>query len=302
MKLHRPTRPQYPVGGHFVDASANRTPNVANALHGDRDVEDAAGDQRAALRERQRDRGVCPGPFRGPRRWPHADDTQMSLADALVEGDPWTLARLAARFVGTFERDPRPWYAQFHDLLQGNIRWRRVPTAAPAREPAERVRDARRAHRPPAGCQRGEAPARILEAHVPGKWSQPWERTSMACPACTPRYRRPPPAGQCAHCCAPVWPSWGTWTRWRRSQWRRRSGSSEVDQDLPDALVRNLAPGPYGRDSLGALDRWLRLWRRTRVGPAGRIRSGDGARRARAAGGGGRSGGRVARLRVRMAP
>lgn len=51
----------------------------------------------------------------------YTDDTQMSLAiaEALVEGDPWTRESLAARYVAVFKRDPRAGYAsRFYDFLQ----------------------------------------------------------------------------------------------------------------------------------------------------------------------------------------
>jgi ADP-ribosylglycohydrolase len=51
----------------------------------------------------------------------YTDDTQMSLAiaEALVEGRPWTKAELAEKFVAAFKRDPRKGYARsFYEFLQ----------------------------------------------------------------------------------------------------------------------------------------------------------------------------------------
>jgi ADP-ribosylglycohydrolase len=50
----------------------------------------------------------------------YTDDTQLSLAiaEAIVEGAPWTREEIADRFVGVFRRDPRVGYSQrFYDLL-----------------------------------------------------------------------------------------------------------------------------------------------------------------------------------------
>src|SRR3954468_19001038 len=50
----------------------------------------------------------------------YTDDTQLSLAiaEAVVDGAPWTREELADRFVGVFRRDPRVGYSQrFYDLL-----------------------------------------------------------------------------------------------------------------------------------------------------------------------------------------
>src|SRR5687767_8038468 len=43
----------------------------------------------------------------------YTDDTQMTLAiaEAIVDGDPWTPLSLASRFVDCFKRDPREGYA-----------------------------------------------------------------------------------------------------------------------------------------------------------------------------------------------
>lgn len=51
----------------------------------------------------------------------YTDDTQMSLAvaEAIVEGRPWTKAELAEKFVAVFKRDPRKGYARsFYQFLQ----------------------------------------------------------------------------------------------------------------------------------------------------------------------------------------
>jgi len=56
--------------------------------------------------------GIIPGCY--------TDDTQMSIAiaEAIVEGDPWTPEVLALRFVTAFKRDPREGYAsRFYDFL-----------------------------------------------------------------------------------------------------------------------------------------------------------------------------------------
>ncbi len=56
--------------------------------------------------------GIVPGCY--------TDDTQMSIAiaEAIVEGDPWTPESLAQRFVTAFKRDPREGYAsRFYDFL-----------------------------------------------------------------------------------------------------------------------------------------------------------------------------------------
>lgn len=57
--------------------------------------------------------GIAPGHY--------TDDTQMSvaIAEAIVEGDPWTPLALATRFVSAFRRDPREGYAsRFFEFLQ----------------------------------------------------------------------------------------------------------------------------------------------------------------------------------------
>lgn len=51
----------------------------------------------------------------------YTDDTQMSLAiaEAIVEGRPWTKAELAEKFVAAFKRDPRQGYPRsFYLFLQ----------------------------------------------------------------------------------------------------------------------------------------------------------------------------------------
>jgi ADP-ribosyl-[dinitrogen reductase] hydrolase len=50
----------------------------------------------------------------------YTDDTQLSLAiaEAIVDGAPWTRQEIADRFVTVFRRDPRVGYSQrFYDLL-----------------------------------------------------------------------------------------------------------------------------------------------------------------------------------------
>lgn len=64
--------------------------------------------------------GYMRHPRHGTRAGEYTDDTQMSLAiaEAIVEGDPWTPEALAERFVAAFKRDPREGYAQrFHTFL-----------------------------------------------------------------------------------------------------------------------------------------------------------------------------------------
>lgn len=145
----------------------------------------------------------------------YTDDTQMSLAiaEALVEGDPWTRESLAQRFVDVFKRDPREGYAsRFHALLSevadgAELLARLIPDSARSgaamRAPpigaladtAEVIRraelQARITHDTPDGVAAAVASALCahyfvhrrgpkaelpdyLIAHVPGPWGEPW--------------------------------------------------------------------------------------------------------------------------------
>ncbi|MBX9400843.1 ADP-ribosylglycohydrolase family protein [Lysobacter sp. BMK333-48F3] len=144
----------------------------------------------------------------------YTDDTQMSLAiaEALVEGDPWTPQALAARFVDAFKRDPREGYASgFHAFLcevrdgadfLARIRPDSAKSGAAMRAPpigvlrsleevVERAAvQARVTHDTPGGIGSAVAAAlsvhyfvhalgakqdlgRFLSEHVPGPWQEP---------------------------------------------------------------------------------------------------------------------------------
>ncbi len=146
----------------------------------------------------------------------YTDDMQMSLAvaEAIVNGDEWTPANLARRFVQAFKRDPREGYAgRFYQFLcdiddADEFLEKIIPTsdksgaamrAAPVGifadmdEVLEKTRiQAAITHNTPDGIHAAQASAlmthyflynrgekahlgEFLEQHVPGDWNTPWQ-------------------------------------------------------------------------------------------------------------------------------
>lgn len=145
----------------------------------------------------------------------YTDDTQMSLAiaEAIIEGRPWTPLALADAFVRAFKRDPREGYAaHFHAFLlhvhdgahflaeiqptsdKSGAAMRSAPIGVfpTIGEVIERATvQAKLTHDTPDGIHAAVAAAllshyclyrlgpkrdagRFLEAHVPGEWARPW--------------------------------------------------------------------------------------------------------------------------------
>ena len=231
--------------------------------------------------------GIAPGDY--------TDDTQMTLAlaELLVDGAEWTPAVIAAKFVEVFHRDPRVGYAS---RFQGFLRVTRtgeefLATIRPDSDKSgaamrvtpvgllpsvDEVREyaavqARITHDTPGGITAAEAAALAVHychhelgplrdvtgwiSDVTGvNWTRPWSgkvgpKGEMAVRAALTAL-----AGELLRRCVAFTGDVDTVATIALAA---ASRSSEVADDLPMALFKNLERGPYGFPYLYDLDRRL---------------------------------------------
>lgn len=163
--------------------------------------------------------------------WPlvpgrYTDDTQMSLAiaEAIVDGIPWTPTALAGKFVEVFKRDPRPgyttWFYEFLTRINSGAQFLAEITPSSTKSgtamraapigvmptidevSAKAALQAKITHDSPEGVNSARAAALMthyflyrngstddlgafLTQYVPGQWATPWRgRVDQQGPSC----------------------------------------------------------------------------------------------------------------------
>jgi ADP-ribosyl-[dinitrogen reductase] hydrolase len=222
----------------------------------------------------------------------------LAIAEAIVADDPWTPEALAARFVAAFKRDPREGYAQgFYTFLtsvadsQEFLRLIRpdsdksgaamragpigvFPTIPDVIERA--TIQARLTHDTPDGIRAAVAAALLthyglyrlgprtqiavfLEAHVPGRWSEPWRGTVgskgwMSVQAAVTALLRHDRMSDLLRDCVAFGGDVDTVATIALAA---GACCDDMVQDLPPHLVAQLEDGAYGRAYIQALDAQL---------------------------------------------
>jgi ADP-ribosyl-[dinitrogen reductase] hydrolase len=236
--------------------------------------------------------GTCPGCYTDDTQM------SLAVAEAIVAGDPWTPEALADRFVGAFHRDPREGYAQgFYGFLQSvssgteflqgirpfSDKSGAAMRAAPigvfptiAEVMAKCQVQAALTHNTRDGINAALAASLMthfflydlgpkahlgtfLEAHVPGRWSQPWSgkvgskgRMSV-CAAITALMSTDSMCDLLQRCIAYR----GDVDTVAAIALAAGACARELKQDLPSNLFADLESGAFGRDYIKALDAQL---------------------------------------------
>jgi ADP-ribosylglycohydrolase len=236
--------------------------------------------------------GTCPGCYTDDTQM------SLAVAEAIVAGDPWTPEALAERFVGNFHRDPREGYAQgFYGFLQSvssgseflqgirpfSDKSGAAMRAAPigvfstvAEVMAKCQVQAALTHNTPDGINAALAASLMthyflydlgpkahlgtfLEAHLPGRWSQPWHGKVGAKgwmsvrAAITALQASDSMAALLVRCVAYT----GDVDTVAAIALAAASCAAEIEQDLPPHLAAALENGAFGRDYISRLDAQL---------------------------------------------
>ncbi len=222
----------------------------------------------------------------------------VAIAEAVVSGEPWTREMLAAKFVAVFRRDPRKGYSErVFNLLDrvsdGTQFLAEIDSASDRSGAAMRAgplgvfpdveevtaRTALQAaitHDTPDGIHAATAAALMthyflydlgakaavgtfLEAHVPGRWTEPWQGPvgvqglASVRAAVTAMTANDSMSGLLRSCIA----FGGDVDTVAAIALAAGSCCREIAQDVPPNLVLGLENGAYGRDYLIDLDKQL---------------------------------------------